>query len=308
MISMKFIINFVLPSFVLITGLIGNLFGYIIISRKKLAKIGPVKIYKYLFAIDSFYLIQIVASSLEYSYCLNLATHSSLSCKFYIYFNYSIAAISPWLLVYIIIERLISFKYPSKRFVLREDSNQIAYFILVFLYISLLYIPIPIYNNILTEYLNNTLVNSTGNEKLICDFISSKSRKVLNYYDLILRILIPSILMLLSSFQMISNFFQLRRRIKQNFLQANNTSRFKRDILFAITSLILNLVFIILNLPFSLILFLPKFFDFDMFLLTFFIYYASYGVNFYLMLLTNSLFRNEFISCMKILIAFLKNK
>ena len=98
MISMKFIINFVLPPFVLITGLIGNLFGYIIISRKKLAKIGPVKIYKYLFAIDSFYLIQIVASSLEYSYGLNLATNSSLSCKFYIYFNYSIAAISPWLL------------------------------------------------------------------------------------------------------------------------------------------------------------------------------------------------------------------
>lgn len=306
MISIKFIINFVLPPFVLITGLIGNLFGYVIISRKKLAKIGPVKIYKYLYAIDSFYLIQIVASSLEYSYGLNLATQSSLSCKFYIYFNYSMAAISPWLLVYIIIERLISFKYPSKRFILREDINQIAYFILVFLSITLLYIPIPIFNNIQTEYLNNTLANSTGNKKVICEFVSSKSRIVLNYYDLILRILMPSMLMLISSFEMISNFFQLRRRIRHNFLQASSTSRFKRDILFAITSLVLNLVFIVLNLQFSLILFLPKFFNFEMFLLTFFIYYASYGVNFYLMVFTNSLFRNEFISCMKILIAFKK--
>jgi len=216
------------------------------------------------------------------------------------------AAISPWLLVYIIIERLISFKYPSKRFILREDINQIAYFILVFLSITLLYIPIPIFNNIQTEYLNNTLANSTGNKKVICEFVSSKSRIVLNYYDLILRILMPSMLMLISSFEMISNFFQLRRRIRHNFLQASSTSRFKRDILFAITSLVLNLVFIVLNLPFSLILFLPKFFNFEMFLLTFFIYYASYGVNFYLMVFTNSLFRNEFISCMKILIAFKK--
>ena len=281
-------LNNILPSCVLMAGLVGNTFGYLVLNRKKINKIGPVLIYKLLFVIDSLYLLQIILSALEYSYGIKLATSSNLGCKFYIYFNYSMATISPWLLVYISAERLISIIKPSKRFILREDDNQFNYFVLMFLVVSALYIPIPIFNELI--YVNSTQTNIT---KYVCDFISIKSRVVLNYYDMILRIFVPAFLMIISSVILFSNFFKMRTRIRLIFLSVQIT-RFRRDILFAITTIFLNIFFILLNLPFSLSLFLPKSFNFDLFVLTFYIYYMSYAINFYVILATNSLFRSEF--------------
>ena len=43
-----------------------------------------------------------------------------MSCKVFIYFNYAFDAISPWLLVYISVEKLISIGYPHKRHLLTE--------------------------------------------------------------------------------------------------------------------------------------------------------------------------------------------
>ena len=160
-------------------------------------------------------------------------------------------------MLYISIERLISIKFPSHRFVLRENDNQLTFFILLTGTILLVYIPIPMFNDILHETSN--LTNKT---KSVCDFISAKSRLVLNYFDIVLRIIIPALIMLLCSCSLVFNFIKLRGRIRQNFLNVQS-SRFKRYVLFAVKTMFLNLIFIILNLPFSLILFLPKFFDFN---------------------------------------------
>ena len=53
---MNFIIINVLPLVILITGIIGNLLGNIVISRKKLKQIGPNLVYQCLFIADSAYL------------------------------------------------------------------------------------------------------------------------------------------------------------------------------------------------------------------------------------------------------------
>jgi hypothetical protein len=58
----------------------------------------------------------------------------------------------------------------------------------------------------------------------------------------------------------------------------------------------MNLLFILLNLPLSVVLFIPGYFTDDSFIFTFYIYYFSYGVNFYVIFLTNSIFRDETIA------------
>jgi len=52
----NFFLNYVFAPVVLILGLIGNPIGLIVVGRKKMGKIGPVLVYKFLFIFDTIYL------------------------------------------------------------------------------------------------------------------------------------------------------------------------------------------------------------------------------------------------------------
>jgi hypothetical protein len=53
---LNFFSNYLLSPIILVVGLLGNLMGIIVISRKELKKIGPVLVYIFLFIFDSLYL------------------------------------------------------------------------------------------------------------------------------------------------------------------------------------------------------------------------------------------------------------
>ena len=53
---LNFFPNYLLSPIILVVGLLGNLMGIIVISRKELKKIGPVLVYMFLFIFDSLYL------------------------------------------------------------------------------------------------------------------------------------------------------------------------------------------------------------------------------------------------------------
>ena len=78
-------------------------------------------------------------------------------------------------------------------------------------------------------------------------------------------------------------------------------SKFKKDLKFAFTRITLNMIFIILTLPVSLTAqgSLTTPFAVDMYLFEFTIFAASYGVNFYLLVATNSKIREEFLIFIK---------
>ena len=116
----QFFINFIFPIVVLVFGVFGNLLGFIVLARKHLKQIGPRHVYIYLFISDICYLVQIIITFLYYTFNIHLSILSVMSCKVFIYFNYAFDAISPWLLVYISVEKLISIGYPHKRHLLTE--------------------------------------------------------------------------------------------------------------------------------------------------------------------------------------------
>lgn len=186
------------------------------------------------------------------------------------------------LLLYLSIERLYSIKNQRKRFMLRNMKYQLIYFLVVISFNLLLYIPIPVFNEIYFK-------NST--QEWTCDFIEREIEQILLTIDLLNLIVIPDILMIVCSVLLIRSIFSLRNKIRATFLSKENKS-FRKDIKLSITSLSLNIIYVALNLPFSILNFTSNLDRFlDIFLM--YLFYSSYAISFYVVLITNSLFYKE---------------
>lgn len=284
-------ILFVFPIFVFVFGLVGNSLGLLVLMKRKrnLYKIGPIKIYIYLFLIDTFYLFQILAS-ISANGGHDISIINSLTCKVANYFNYSFATISPMLLVYLSFDRFIVIKYPHKSIYMRKRINQLKFLIVVIFFNLFYYSPVLYYYDL-------NRVNRTSNETLFCGFANPRGQLIISLMDLLNRVLVPSALMFLSSNLIVCLIYKLRTRIIANF-KPTEVNNFNRDIRLAVSSILMNLIFIVFNLPISITLFLP--FEANSFLITFYLYYLSYAVNFYIILHTNQVYRHEALVLFKL--------
>jgi hypothetical protein len=122
-IGFEYFINMIFPPLFLFFGLFGNIIGLIVLSRKKLAKIGPVHVYRILLSIDSIYLVLVIKNYLDFGYNIPVNKISSLICKITSYFDYSLDGISPMLIVYISIDRYLFIRFSNKK--LRNTNLQV---------------------------------------------------------------------------------------------------------------------------------------------------------------------------------------
>lgn len=280
----QYFVFFIMPPAVLIIGVIGNSFGLTVLMRKKLKNIGPCNTYKYLFISDMIYLLQLLINYLAYGYEINLQVMSSLACKLTNYFNFTFSGISPWLLVYISVEKFISIIYPTRRFFIRKKKTQLVYFIILLTINFVYYIPISFFFDIISY-------NQSNVSSLVCTYNSLSSQDIATYLSLLNRTVIPFSLMMLFSFLLIYSIFKSRNRVLSTM---SENKRLKRDIRFAFSSFFLNVTFILLNAPTFLVYFVPSFYSHIYVLFTYYILNLSYAVNFYILFITNSLFRKEF--------------
>jgi hypothetical protein len=294
--GLVFFISYLFPPLVLLFGLIGNSLGLILLLNKDLINIGPRDTYRYLLISDSIYLLQIIVSNLEYSYDLNLSTLSNVSCKLWNYFNYSLAPISSWLIVYISLDRCISIQKPKWRFTLRNRRNQFIFFLIVLIICLFYYLPVGFYyEKMMIE------INSSNESLLICGFINSNSDTMLSYMDGIFRAVIPFFLMLLFNLILIYALIASRKRIVENFLAEENQT-FYKEIRLSFCSILMTLIYIILQAPVSITITVYKNFNSELaFQSTLYLFYMSYAINFYIILATNSLFRLKFIQLFRLI-------
>ena len=220
----------ILAPIIIVLGQFGNLFGLIVISRKKLKKIGPQITYIAIFTFDWISFILIFQPYLLYSFNINVTLFSSLACKSYWYFTYAFATISPMLNVYISIERFISLAYPSNKYILLKDRIQLAYIIVLTLFNIVLYMPIGIYFDLVYYESNQT----------VCNFVDDLWLVTYGYLDLINRVIIPSLLMIIFSILIIKTIFKSRNRVSNNIQVNNNNNNqtFKKDVRFALLSIL----------------------------------------------------------------------
>jgi hypothetical protein len=304
--AVHFFLNNVLPPIIIFLGFFGNTMGIIVVAKKNLNKIGPVLMYNFLFISDTLYLgifisflmnklfriilfihliykfiAQIIFVYTENAFNHDLTLISRIGCKLINYFNYALDALSPWCLVYISVEKFISIAHPAKRFLFKNNINQIIYFISLFLFNFVYHISVPFFYEILNfENITDCFISS--NEHLLIVIIMD----LMNFFFL------PFLLMICFSSLLIGYIFKSRRRVNNSLRENRN---FKKDIKFAISSLSMNFLFILLNLPNEVYFFLA-YTNNTIFLTITYMYFLSYAINFYLILMTNSLFRKEFFS------------
>ena len=207
-------------------------------------------------------------------------TINSLGCKIFSYFNYALDAISPWCLVYISVEKFVSIAVPTRRLMLRKLKVQIYFFILLCLFNIVYHLNVPFFSDI-----------SSYNNDSFCFLIDLESQIIVSFMDLVNYILLPFFLMIIFSSLLIAFIFKSRRRVFLNN-SVREKKRLKQDIKFSIISLSMNLLFVIMNMPLTIDLFLQYNDHFDVYTMLNYIYYASYSCRFYVFL-TNALIRRE---------------
>jgi hypothetical protein len=289
--SIEYFIKYIFAPFILCTGLIGNITGFIIMKSKKLENIGPRTMYKCMFIMDTLFLFQVLLFYSTRAYGKNISTVSELLCKMYNYLNYSLCPISPMLLCYISMDRFVAIRLPSSKGTMRRERNQLLYFMIILTFNALYYIPMPFAYSIIN------LSESTNQTRLTCYFAEfRKIGVILSWMDLANYVLMPFTLMFLCSFLIIFTIFQSRRNVSRNQKSNKNLDR---DIRFSVTCFVLNLLYLLLNLPLAIILLFPINFSATFFSLTNYLFYLSYAVNFYILLFTNSLIRRQFLELFK---------
>ena len=98
-----------------------------------------------------FYLFQIIGTCLENSDNYYITKQSEFSCKLWNYFNYSLSVVSPWLMCYISVEKLISCKYSTYKAILRKKEYQFIYFIIICSISLIFYTPVYLYYEIIKK-------------------------------------------------------------------------------------------------------------------------------------------------------------
>ena len=270
--------NFITSVIMTSIGLLGNSLSIYIMSRPKLRDIT---IFRYLMVAmvnDSLVLGTMWISTLPYIFLSD-----SLSCKISTYFAYLFQSFSGWILVVSLTDRLISVKYPTKFKFRNVFKYQSLIFITIFTIICLLYVPFSLYFD-MYESSNQTS----------CLTADDQTNFYLNVCSFLIGILFPFILMILLAaligYQLIKN----KRRFN------NTKSLYKEKRLITLT-VVISIVFLITNLLFYIQWLINQ----NVYLngTKFLIYslsnqltYFYNTIGFFLCMMSNSVFRQQFYS------------
>lgn len=171
---------------------------------------------------------------------------------------------------------------------MRSKRNQFIFLAVISIWNLSLYSPIIIFFDF-----SPTPVNSTSQIKNVWQFSDLQVQQIMNYVDTLNRLIIPVILITVFTVLLIVSIVQSSQRVTASLSTTNQIRRDKRDKRIAILLIFVNIFYVLLDLPLSVTTaYLP--FTRFYFIITFYVFYMSFVVNFYLILITNSLFRTEF--------------
>lgn len=269
-------------------GLIGNLLAFLVFSCKNFQNTIFYTYYRFVCIIDSLFL----TLGLFQQFYSNVFVFSSFYCKIIFFLNYFPPSLSIWTMVIISIDRMCSIAFSSRFQYRKKTINQIIIIIGMIVFNLIYWSPILFVFNIDNHH-NRT--NQT--QKLVCRPVSP----AIIYLDLVNTTIIPVTLMIASTIITLKELFKSRKKSNQS------TSLNKKDIKFAIISVLLIILFIIFNLPITLVnlinrIFLTSFLNeisAVAYSVASWLFYINYAHLFYINLFVNALFQKEFFNMMK---------
>jgi len=286
----EFFVKKILPIIVFALGTIGNIFGLIILSKRRLKKIGPRNMYRYLFIFGLIHSTGLINLYIM-NYGVYLPLLSIYSCRGIAYFFVIIAPLSPMILLYISVEKFVSIKYPEKRLILRKQRNQLFYLICLVIYNLLINSWIPLKYEIINKR-NSTVRYLNYNPKNNFECVLTEKSPI--YLFFINAKVIPYTLLITFTLLIIHTIYKSRSKVILNYSYRQNLT-FRKDLKFALTSLLFNFIFILFNLS-STIMYTLAHSSAIVSISFYLLYLLSFSLNFYLILISNSLFRKEFFS------------
>lgn len=281
----------------IVCGICGNYLLFKVYSRKNLTKNSFSIYFRCMAIVDFAILLHSFTYLLGTAFDLDLHQQSDLLCKTLDLPIYILPPVSAYLLVLLSLDRLLKIKFPNRFLFFYKQKFQIASISMLFVYNVAFYCQLA-----WGRQLQPTIItNSTTNTSIIeftCQDLSEA--KLVYKMDLFNSAIVPFVLMTLISTSII--VIVVRSRLKINSLSSlSSSSRIStKDKKFAITTIILNLAFLVFNLPVEVLLVFGGGLEPDLYNLIYYIlntlYYWNYANDFYIQIGVNSLFRNEFLS------------
>ncbi len=300
------IIVYLFP-FITIIGLLSNLIAFVIFSRKKFKNTVFATYFRFLALFDTLSLLLPLNKYLELKLNIHIMDMSNLFCKLRIYLTYSIPPMSGYILVLISLDRWISISMPTKFLFRKKIIFQVGVTILM-LMINLIF-----YSVTLASHLSRNISINTTNITTYRCYEYKKTVQIMSWLDLFNYSIVPFSLMIVFTSITLRTIFGSRKRIfsiQNNQLHKNNSNSSSRtkDIKFAITSVVLNIIFLVLNIPFCIfaivfshvIKFIDSEIDYFFYVFTLFFNYINFGTAFFINFVVNSIFRKEFLLLFRI--------
>ena len=267
-----------------IIGIIGNSLVFYILTRKKFLKES---IFRYFIASEIVASLSLVLVWMHYVPILLKWDVPVLFCKIYSTMLSVFYSFYPWISVLNSIDRLLTLKYPFGFKFIKKFKYQASALLIVLLALILVNIPRVLY------------IEKKENPKL-CVFNDLKIGLFISVENLFISNIIPLIIMLISTFLIISFLIKQKRKLIQNRINYRREKDFIKSVL------TMDLWFILLYSPYC-ILFVLRFLmnsnysnNTDLWNLlldsSIILAYFETSCNFFVYLLCNKLFRRYFFS------------
>jgi hypothetical protein len=256
---------------IILVGMITNGLSYAIYSRKSFARDSASFYSRLLLVCDTVGLFHyLIEASLSIGFGMNLNASSSLACTLLYYMLFSIAAVSPWLLVLISFDRMVCIVWPMRLLALTKRRFQALASIAMFAYNFVYYVELAIFREYFEYAQSLPASNDTAWSTRQCEW-SSYGRQVITIMDTINFTVLPFLCMCATSGLTLNAIYSSRARLiaarrfgsSQKQLNTNdvgsssgsvsrirrNAQRAKKDLQFVFTSCMLNLAFLLMTLP-----------------------------------------------------------
>lgn len=285
--------------FLLVVGIVGNMFSFRIYSRQTMTKSSFTIYFRTMSLADLIITLHIITFILRNMFDIDLHVQSNILCKSVDLVLFVTSPISAYSLVAISIDRFIKIKFSRRFELMYKRSFQIALVVCIVVY------NVCFYGGILWSKQLNVNVqydNETNRSSLAYSCDDLPSMQIFYQMDVLNSTIVPYALMVFFSCATIVVVFNSRRKILTSTTIGVRKSR--RDRKFAITSITLNTIFLTLNLPIVLFLTYGNSVEGNLHSMLFEIfnavYYTNYATNFYVQLAVNSIFRREFLGIFNI--------
>jgi hypothetical protein len=283
--------------FISIIGSIANIIAFVIFSSKRFQNTSFVVYFQFLIIFDTIPLIFPINKVFEWNFNIHIEDFSQMSCRVKNYFENALFPLSGWITSVISLDRMLSIIYPTKFVFRKKSSCQILICLVILTFNLLYYCPILLFSEYYKLILYDNQTNIT-NLTIICSF-ESVHLELLDFFQ---ADLIPFALMITFTQITLNSIFKSR---KASNLNNKNKSTRNRDLKFALTSIGLNMIYLLLNSPSLVINIVLHYFTsdeitYDLFGIAWciglFLFYLNRIPVFFVNIVANSIFRNEFLT------------